>query len=118
MLEFQNNVKDWAIECFGEYIAMNKPERCHRFLEESLELVQAAGISKQECLLLLDYVYSRPVGELPQEIGGTIVTLAALCTAYGYNLEELAGTELQSIRDKILKIREKRKNKPDFSPLP
>ena len=42
---FQEQVAPWVQACFGAEIASNVRERNHRFIEESLELVQAQGLS-------------------------------------------------------------------------
>lgn len=118
MFLFQEKVRQWTVSCFGEEIALDKAERNHRFLEESLELVQSAGCTKEECLQLVDYVYGRPAGEMKQEVGGVAITLNALCNAHDINLEHLSNVELNRVWEKIDKIREKQKNKPKFSPLP
>lgn len=115
---FQSEVKRWAIACFGVEIAIDQNERNHRFLEEALELVQAAGCTKEECLQLVDYVYNRPKGEIHQEIGGALITLAALCNAHNMSMEEEGSMGLFQNWHKIEKIREKRNKKPKFSPLP
>jgi hypothetical protein len=120
---FQERVADWGRAAFGEQMIVEtslsvKAERCHRFMEESLELVQAAGTTKEEVLQLVDYVYSRPVGELPQEIGGTLVCLAALCWKFGEDMDALGEQELARIWTKIDAIRAKRAAKPEFGPLP
>ncbi|MGZ4968070.1 MAG: hypothetical protein ACXV8O_01525 [Methylobacter sp.] len=99
-------------------IAGDKEERSHRFLEESLELVQACGCTKSEALQLVDYVYGRPAGEPYQEVGGVMVTLAALCLAHGLNMHENGETELTRIWTMVEKIRQKQAAKPKYSPLP
>ncbi|HEY7822719.1 MAG TPA: hypothetical protein VIG24_07805 [Acidimicrobiia bacterium] len=83
---FQQRVQPWLMECFGEMIAGDREERNHRFLEEALELVQACGCSRSEAHQLVDYVFDRPVGEPHQEVGGVMVTLAALCLANDLNM--------------------------------
>lgn len=118
MLKFQQDVANWCQRCFGLAIYANRTERAHRFGEEALELVQACGVTKAEVLQLVDYVFSRPVGELKQEIGGTTVTLAALCQVYGHKLNEAAIQELHRCELNIEKIRAKHNAKPSFSPLP
>lgn len=118
MYSLQSRIHAWAVKCFGEDVVNNKTERAHRFIEESLELVQAVGVSRAECEQVLDYVYSRPVGDVKQEIGGTIITLSVLCSIFDVALDEQAETELERIWEKIDKIREKQLNKPKFSPLP
>lgn len=115
---FQNKVGEWLLLCFGEEIAQDKIERNHRFLEESLELVQSIGCTKSEAHQLVDYVFNRPVGDTFQEIGGVMVTLAALCRASGFDMIIEGDKELNRVWQKIDKIREKQANKPKHSPLP
>lgn len=114
---FQERVKEWLLICFGEEISNDKNERNHRFLEESLELVQSLGCTISEAHQLVDYVFNREIGEPTQEVGGVIVTLAALCSASNINLQECGETELARIWTKVEKIREKQANKPKHSPL-
>lgn len=115
---FQHRVDPWLLACFGETIARDKTERSHRFLEESLEAVQAAGTTRSEAHQLVDYVFDRPPGELDQEVGGVEVTLAAFCLAFGINKTLAAETELTRCWTKVEKIRAKQQAKPQFSPLP
>jgi NTP pyrophosphatase (non-canonical NTP hydrolase) len=114
----QSRVQPWMMACFGAEISGNRVERGHRFLEEALELVQAGGVSRAEVLQLVDYVYGRPVGELKQEVGGVMVTLAALCLAHEIDMHECGETELARIWTKVEKIRAKRATKLAYSPLP
>ena len=83
---FQQRVQPWMAACFGPEISADRIERNHRFLEEALELVQANGCTQSEALQLVGYVFGRPVGELQQEAGGVMVTLAALCLASGLDM--------------------------------
>jgi hypothetical protein len=115
---FQNDVKVWLLECFGEKIACDAIERNHRFLEESLELVQACGCTASEAHQLVDYVFRRPVGEKLQECGGVMVTLAALCLAQRMDMMEAGIIELLRCWEKIERIRQKQAAKPEHSPLP
>lgn len=117
---FQYRVAPWLIECFGEAIAQNTQERNQRFLEEALELVQACGATSDEAHQLVDYVFGRDSGEQSQEVGGVMVTLAALCHANGLAMHQSAEVELDRISrpDVMARIREKQKHKPAFSPLP
>lgn len=102
---FQYRVKPWITECFGPEISGDQQERNHRFLEEALELVQACGATASEAHQLVDYVYGRPVGDKIQEIGGVMVTLAALCLAHGLNMHLAGEAELQRIWTKVDQIR-------------
>ena len=109
---FQKRVVDWLISCFGEKITSDPVERNHRFLEEALELVQSGGLSESEAHQLVSYVYGRPIGELSQEVGGTIICLAALCSAHGVDLDQAGETELARVWTKIEAIRARRSLKP------
>lgn len=115
---FQQRVQPWMLACFGEMIAGDREERNHRFLEEALELVQSTGCTASEAHQLVDYVYGRSVGEPAQEVGGVMVTLAALCLANGLDMHAAAETELARIWTKVEQIRAKQAAKPKHSPLP
>lgn len=104
----------WLLECFGVEISTDHVERRHRFLEEALELFQACDGTLLELVRLAIHVFSRPAGEVPQEVGGVAVTLAALCAARNLDAEALAEAELERVWGKIDRIREKQKAKPDF----
>lgn len=116
--EFQARVQPWMLECFDATIAADKQERNHRFLEESLETVQSGGCTASEAHQLVDYVFGRPVGELRQEVGGVMVTLAALCLAHGIDMHDAGEVELARIWTKVAEIRAKQAAKPKHSPLP
>lgn len=115
---FQARVKPWMMACFGAEISADGVERNHRFLEESLELVQACGCTASEAHQLVDYVYGRPVGERAQEVGGVMVTLAALCLAQGLDMHAAGEVELARIWTKVEAIRAKQAARPKHSPLP
>lgn len=117
---FQSRVLPWLLECFGQQIANDATERNHRFLEEAVELVQACGCTEDEAHALVAYVYGRAVGERAQEVGGVMVTLAALCLAQGLDMHQAGETELARITQPAMveRIREKQKRKPAMSPLP
>lgn len=109
--DFQSRVHPWMMECFGEEISKDKRERCDRFIEEALELVQAIGYDKERCYTLVDYVFGRPIGESAQEVGGVMVTLAALCLATDLNMHNAGETELTRIWTKVEQIRKKQEGK-------
>lgn len=115
---FQARVQPWLMACFGEMIAGDRKERNHRFLEEALELVQSLGCSAAEAHQLVEYVFGRQIGEPSQEVGGVMVTLAALCLANSLDMHQLAEIELARIWTKVDAIRAKQASKPQFGPLP
>lgn len=47
-LDFQGRAAPWMQACFGPAISNDRQERNHRFLEESLELIQACGATASE----------------------------------------------------------------------
>lgn len=113
---FQSRVQPWMLTCFGQEISMDTGERNHRFLEESLELVQSCGCTQSEAHQLVDYVFGRPVGDKPQEVGGVMVTLAALCLANAMDMHDCGEVELSRIWTKVEQIRAKQAAKPKHSP--
>lgn len=117
---FQLRVRPWMLACFNAEIATDMLERGDRFIEEALELVQSGGYSRERAHALVDYVYGRPQGEVNQEVGGVMVTLAAYCLAAGADMHEAGETELQRInRPEVMeKIRAKQAAKPKGSALP
>jgi hypothetical protein len=115
---FQARVAPWMTACFPPEVCLDQVERNHRFLEEALELVQARGCSRAHAHQLVDYVFDRPAGEPAQEVGGVMVTLAALCIAGDLDMHQAGETELARIWTKIDQIRAKQATKPKHSPLP
>lgn len=115
---YQARVLEWVLACFGATIAIDRIERNHRFLEESLELVQSTGCTRDEAHELVEYVFDRPIGETVQEVGGVMNTLAALCNAVNVDLNEAAEIELARVWTKVEAIRAKQAAKPKFSAAP
>lgn len=116
----QSRVAVWMLECFGPEITADKVERVDRFIEEALELAQATGWSADRGHALVDYVFGRPVGEIGQEVGGVMVTLAALCNVFGVDIATEIDREVDRITtpEMILKIMAKQASKPVGSALP
>jgi hypothetical protein len=117
---FQGEVDRWMVKCFGREIADDVPERNHRFLEEALELIQANGATREEAHMLVDYVFDRPVGDVAQELGGVMLTLAALSNASRFYMETAGIVELDRVNQPAIidKVRAKQATKPASSPLP
>ena len=115
---YQARGHTWILHCFGSEIGADKVERNHRFGEEALELFQAAGGTGSEAMQLVRYVYGRPAGEIQQEVGGVMNTLAAFCTAHSLDMMVEAEIELARVWTKSDQIRAKQAAKPKHSPLP
>ncbi len=113
-ITFQERVWTWLELCFKEQfpeLINDAKERQHRFIEESLELVQTLGLSKQEVLSLVEYVYQRPVGAIEHEAGGTCTTLAVLLKSLDIDMNAIAEKELKRNYEIIDRIREKQYSK-------
>ena len=119
MKEFQQRVVNWLRVCYVG-IRQAPKTRAFRFTEESLELTQACGISKDEVLELVDYVYSRPVGTIEKEAGAVILTLSAVCSNYGIDMHEVAYNEIDRMSnpESIERTRNKNLKVVEGSPLP
>ena len=106
---YQAHVAEWMMTCFGADITHSLEERCLRFFEEAGELCQALGMTEDQARELVSYTWSRDKGEPSQEVGGVMVTLAAMCHAA--NLDMAADGEAELVRidtpETIDKIRRK-----------
>jgi hypothetical protein len=118
MHQFQSAVGRWVTTCFGADQVVQARHRAYRYGEESNELLQAVGVTRDEAHQLVDYVYGRPVGEQPQEVGGVMLTLAALCNALGLDMAHCGRSALDEAWVRIEAIRAKERLKPAIGPLP
>jgi hypothetical protein len=109
---FQDRVMAWMRETFSTDVCKDDRERGFRFGEEAIELLQAGGLTREQTLKIVDYVYSRPVGEFKQEVGGTLVTLAAWCGARTTDMAECGHVEIA--RCESPEVRAKIRAKQDF----
>ena len=114
-VSFQDGVAQWVTSCFGVEASKDVAERSFRFLEEAIELFQATGRTAEEAYQMVDHVFSRPVGEPSQEVGGVMMTLAALCAAADLDMDQNGQTELARIWTKMDEIRLKHASKPRLS---
>lgn len=95
----QGEVLTWAVEAFGS-TARDPLERAARLVEEAIEVAQAEGLSPVIIKRIMDRVYSRPPGDLWQELGGLQVTALALAQNRGLELDSCARMEFQRVRSK------------------
>lgn len=120
MRAFQDRVCEWIVKCFPPMLYASKRERALRFLEEAMELVQAEGLTCHDAHRVITYVFNRAVGETQQEIGGVLVTLAALCWNEGIYLDVAAKQEIERIEDPAIMetVRAKQANLPYLTASP
>lgn len=102
--DFQAQVGAWMPKVFDTPTIENPLERGLRVLEEALELAQSVGVDQTHAERLLAHVMSRPSGQTRQEVGGLLVTVAALCNAAGVDMERAARDELDRCHEAIDKI--------------
>lgn len=91
----------WAVQNFGK-VAKNHDERAARLVEEAVEICQVQGVSEEVIHRIVCRVYSRPVGRLEQEIGGTTLALMAVAENAGLSMDKCAEDEFNRVmqRDK------------------
>jgi len=116
--DYQKRAGDWASACFGKAAAIDHFHRRSRFIEEAIELHQAAGGTADEIIQLVTHVYNKPTGDPHQEVGGTMVTLATLCNALGVDLLHAGEDELARVWEEFPRIRAKQAAAKEGSPLP
>lgn len=111
----QSAVQAWLEDCFGAEAARNNPmERALRFLEEALEAVQSAGVTREEAHALVDYVFDRPVEpEIAKEFGGVFTTALVFAEAMGLDFYECGRREFARCLARVEEIRVKQARKPD-----
>jgi len=102
---FQQRVHDWVTEVFGDESLRNVQERAMRFIEEAIELTQVCEVPQERVHRMVNYVFSRSVGEAQQEMGGCLVTLYALSSCLNVDAEEALETELTRIQTPEAKAR-------------
>lgn len=89
---------EWCGESFGWQHAQSVEQRGVRFLEEAVELAQAAGVDQAMAEELVGYVFGRPVGDLSQEFGGVGLTLLAFAEAAHVNADDAEAAELARVK--------------------
>jgi hypothetical protein len=118
---FQTGVSELLVKLFPDGNGQELSTRVFRFIEEALELGQALGCTEEQANELVKYVFGRPVGEPHQELGGTMVTLAALAHVMPASMALAGWTELERCNqpEVIAKIQAKQASKPNPNgPLP
>lgn len=110
--EMQEDVTLWGDQCFGNEINHNPQERILRLIEEAFEVAQVLKIPKGAIVAQLQHTYSRPVGEINDELAGVTICLYLLAEALGIDCDANFFFTLHKCWDRINEIREKQKTKP------
>lgn len=119
-MSFQVKVAAWLRACFPDTASTPLVVRVDRFMEEAIELVQSLGYPRERVDVLLDYVYARPAGDDRQEVGGVLITLAALCETSALDMDACGRGELARVStpEKMARLRAKNAGWSPDSPLP
>jgi NTP pyrophosphatase (non-canonical NTP hydrolase) len=75
----------------------NRPTRALRLAEEAIELAQACDVPLGVVMQLVTTVYSRPKGDVVQELGGVMVTTGVVCYNYGLDMEGVFEQEVRRV---------------------
>lgn len=106
--EFSERFKHWTVRAFGKEVWFNRQERALRLLEETFELCQAIGISYYLIEKLLNRTYSRPIGEVSQEVTGVFNCILALAASQNLDLPLIYEKEVKRLEEgNVLFFREK-----------
>lgn len=89
----QQAAVDWAERVFGDD-AKDRRILALRFLEEALELVQTQGLKPHDLEHVKKRVFSRPPGDVKNEIGGVMVTLYCMAGHLGLDVDSCEATEI------------------------
>lgn len=96
ILSRQQRAVEWVSSRLGAW-SMDPAERARRFLEEAVELAQAAGCPVEDARRTVDYVFARPAGDAAQEVGGARLTLLALAASLKVDAVEAEAAELARV---------------------
>lgn len=116
----QVETHNWCVAAFGHDQASSVPQRCVRLLEEAVEAYQAGGCTEEMAHRLVSFVFSRPSGDLSQELGGVGLTALALAAAIGCSADRAEAQELARVLAKPLahfKARNEAKNEAGFEAI-
>ncbi|AYC99994.1 hypothetical protein [Neorhizobium sp. NCHU2750] len=119
MVGFQERVAAAHIDLFdGD--PTDIAERRDRNFEEALETAQAFGMTADEAHQLVDYTFSRPVGDPSKEIGSMVLTAYSLGVVAGIDVTAAAEADLTKLQqpETIARIRAKRATRHGRGPLP
>lgn len=76
----------------------NRRIQAFRTLEECMELVQTQGLSLEDVIRQAHWTYSRPVGEVKEEVGGLLLSLYTLCENLGISADGCEADEINRVK--------------------
>ena len=111
--DLQTKTLSFCINCYGIENTFSKRERALRFGEEAIELLQTTGLTKEDIINLIEYVYRKNPGEVKDEFAGAQLTLLALANSFGVYLDDEADNNLELVNKNMPMIIKKYCKKPD-----
>jgi hypothetical protein len=93
--DLQDRVFSFGVKAFGLENMADPKMRCLRLAEEAVEAAQVYGVEKEKLHLLIDLVYSRPIGEARREVSQIGMTWIALVHSQGYLGDLMVEQELR-----------------------
>lgn len=99
----QDVAEAWGVNTFGVMETRSVSQRTFRLNEESVEACQVAGVDPELLKIQIDEVYSRPVGQIHQELGGIGLCVLLLAAAVGLSADEEEQRELRRVLNKPAK---------------
>jgi len=90
MRVFQRSAFEWALDIFGP-VVRGARYQAFRLLEEALELGQALGLTREDALRTVDWVFGRPPGSVLVEIGDVRLSLDILAETQGIDCAHAYG---------------------------
>lgn len=87
MMTAQRMAFAWAVQTYGE-VAKKARYQAFRFLEEALELVQAMGLTKEDAIRTVEWVFSRSVGTVRVEVGDVRLSIDILAESQGVSSDD------------------------------
>jgi hypothetical protein len=95
----QELITDWVTR-WGAAVfiqPLNRKLRALRLLEEAIELCQCSGVMPTDIGVVMERVYSRPMGQHHQELGGVALTLLAAAESWNCSADLCEVMEIRRI---------------------
>lgn len=101
----------WSSLVFREHFNKITPKvRSFRLLEESVELAQAEGATREEILIIVDQVMAKEPGNPFGELGGVLICAAAYASTRDMDMDFVFMSEFERIMDPAIMDRVRNRN--------